>query len=148
MHLSKSILLPLIGGTVFEDMGFLDELPHGGWTVAVSLVELPGNVGIALPGFGQLKQRLAILGERLRAAGVITNAVDVVGILLLVPVLDGVAFHGEKRRDRGDCDLDAVLAAGGHRAVDRHHLVKVQREIGTIRALDGEIVDEGRACSS
>jgi hypothetical protein len=36
--------------------------------------------------------------------------IDIVGVLLLVPVLDGIALHGEKRRDRGDRDLDPSMA--------------------------------------
>jgi hypothetical protein len=47
-------------------------------------------------------------------------------------------------RDRGNRDLDTVLAAGGHRAVDRDHLVKLQRQFGTVGALNGEIVNKGR----
>lgn len=145
LHLSESVLLPLIGGTVSEEIRFLDELPHRRWAVGIFLDKLSGDVGVALFAFRQLEQRLAIRGERLQPAGVIADAViDIVGVLLLMPVLDGIALHGQKSRDRGDRDLDAVLAARGHRAVDRHHLIKLERKIGAVCALNGKILNEGR----
>jgi hypothetical protein len=56
--------------------------------------------------------------------------------------LIAVTNFRKKGGDRTDRDLDAVSAACRHRPVNRDQLIEAESQIGTIRLLHGEVVDE------
>lgn len=70
------------------------------------------------------------------------------GILLLVAPFDRVPFHREQCGNRADRDLHPVGPARGHGAGDGDHLVEAERKVGTVRALDREVADQGADRSS
>ena len=79
------------------------------------------------------------------AAGIVAHAiVDVVGVLGLFAFGYGVALHREQCGDGGDGNGDEVAAAVRHAAVDGDHLVEIQRQLGSVGALDGKVADQGR----
>lgn len=79
---------------------------------AVRGVEFLGDVPVTPRRALMFKQRTARFGKRVRAPGVITDAVrDVAGILLLAAVLPRVTFHGQQSRYGADRNLDAVSTA-------------------------------------
>lgn len=98
---------------------------------------------IAFLAAGEGENWLAIFRQRFRSTEIISNAVvNIVSILLLVATVDRETFHGQKRRDRRDSDLHAVLPSAGHRAIYGKHLVEAKREVGSVCTLHREIVDE------
>ena len=71
-------------------------------------------------------------------------AMDVVGTNFLISVMNGMPFHRQQRRYRANCHLNGVHSSGWYRSSDCHHLVKAQRELGTVRLLHGEVAYQRR----
>ena len=141
-----SVLLPLIGGAVLEHFGPVDELPHAGRTEIIRAAEFLRNVEIAGPGRLERKEWLGCPDQRLDAAREVSDAVvDIVGVLLLESVRDGVALHGQKRGNGRDGNLNAASSAVGHVSVDGDELVEPQSEIGAVGALNREVGHERRS---
>ena len=55
---------------------------------------------------------------------------------------EGVTLHGQEGRDRRDGDANRVPSTIGHIAFDENVLMELERQVGTVGALDGELGDE------
>ena len=101
---------------------------------------------IAGPRRLERKEWLGRRDERLDAAREVADTVvDIVGVLLLEAVRDGVALHGQQRGNGRDGDLNAVASTVGHVAVDGDELIEPQGEIRAVGALNREVGHERRS---
>ncbi|APO72644.1 hypothetical protein IE4872_PD02132 (plasmid) [Rhizobium gallicum] len=91
------------------------------------------------------EQGFAGLGQSLDAVGIVSDAViDVVGIFLLMPAIEGVTFHGEQCRNRADGNLDTIGPAARHITGDRDQLIETQGQVRAVGPLDSEIAQDRR----
>lgn len=143
INLPEGVCLPLVSRTTVEVIGLRDEVANTRRAIPIRPIEFFGDVLVSFYAAGVLKQWLACLGKCFDPIGIILDTVmHVVGMLLLMPTIQGIPFHRRERRDRANGHLDSIGSPAGHVARDCNELIEGQCEVSTIGPLNGKVADE------
>ena len=107
--------LSMIGAALFRHVGSVDEFPHACRTEIVHVAEFLRNVEVSLSRRLNLEKWFGCCDKLLHTPWKVTDAeVDVVGVLQFEAVRDGIALHGQQRRNGCNGNLNAVSSTVGH----------------------------------